>query len=444
MFLSFAAVYGGAFLRFSNNHDLLMREYASLPPKAAVFSIAVILMVFFTDLYDAEPNDKKGIFSRIVIGNSLAFVALGTFYYFIPFVKIGRGILFLSICLAIIVQTLWHIGYALFLKLPAMSSKVLILGAGPVALTMGNLFAGNSRNNNGLKLAGYVNCTGETIRVPRNNVIGESASLLEIALNERVHKIIVSLSERRGSFPVRELLNCKLQGIDIIEGPSFYEQITGKLLIENMNPSHFIFSDGFRITALRRYVKRAADVIFSSAGLILSIPLFLILSIIIKLDSKGPVLFRQKRVGEGERPFIIYKFRTMVEDAERDSGPVWSSKGDSRITRVGRFLRKTRLDEIPQLFNVFSGDMSFIGPRPERPFFVESLKKQIPYYSERHCIKPGVTGWAQVKYQYGDSMEDAIEKLRYDLYYIKYQSLLIDLLIVLSTVKVIFFGRGGR
>ena len=165
---------------------------------------------------------------------------------------------------------------------------------------------------------------------------------------------------------------------------------------------------------------------------------------IIKLDSRGPVLFKQKRVGEGEKVFTVYKFRTMIEGAEKATGPVWSQSGDSRITKFGSLLRKTRLDELPQLFNVLRGNMSFIGPRPERPFFVETLKKQIPYYSERHCVKPGITGWAQVRYEYGDSIEDAIEKLRYDLYYIKYQSISLDLLIILDTVKVILFGRGGR
>jgi exopolysaccharide biosynthesis polyprenyl glycosylphosphotransferase len=216
------------------------------------------------------------------------------------------------------------------------------------------------------------------------------------------------------------------------------------MLVENMSPSHLIFSDGFKITVIRRHIKRAFDVIISAMGLLFSIPFLLIVPVLIKMDSRGPVFFKQRRVGEGEKEFTLYKYRTMVDGAEKDSGPVWSSDGDNRITILGRFLRKSRLDEIPQLYNVMRGDMSFIGPRPERPFFVESLKKQIPYYSERHCLKPGISGWAQVRYEYGDSIDDAFEKLKFDLYYIKHQSISLDILILINTMKVIMFGRGGR
>jgi exopolysaccharide biosynthesis polyprenyl glycosylphosphotransferase len=216
------------------------------------------------------------------------------------------------------------------------------------------------------------------------------------------------------------------------------------MLVENMSPSHLIFSDGFKITVIRRHIKRAFDVIISAMGLLFSIPFLLIVPVLIKMDSRGPVFFKQRRVGEGEKEFTLYKYRTMVDGAEKDSGPVWSSDGDNRITILGRFLRKSRLDEIPQLYNVMRGDMSFIGPRPERPFFVESLKKQIPYYSERHCLKPGISGWAQVRYEYGDAIDDAFEKLKFDLYYIKHQSISLDILILINTMKVIMFGRGGR
>jgi sugar transferase (PEP-CTERM system associated) len=368
-------------------------------------------------------------------------LGLGAFYYFVPSLQIGRGILFLALGILVLLQSVWHIGYGKFLQLPAVARKVLILGTGPVANNMGLVLG---VNNNGFALAGYVNCVGESVNVPENNIIGSGEKLLNIAVREKVQRIVVSLSERRGTFPVKEVLNCKLNGIEIIDGPSFYEELTGKLLIENMNPSHLIFSNRFKISEVRRYVKRMLDVLFASAGIIIALPFILIIPLIIKLDSRGPVLFKQNRVGEGEQVFTVYKFRTMVDGAEKITGPVWSKTGDTRITRIGRLLRKARLDELPQLFNVFRGDMSFIGPRPERPFFVESLSKQIPYYSERHCVRPGITGWAQVRYEYGDSIEDAIEKLRYDLYYIKYQSISLEILIVLDTIKVIFFGRGGR
>ncbi|MBI5408105.1 MAG: TIGR03013 family PEP-CTERM/XrtA system glycosyltransferase [Nitrospirae bacterium] len=440
--VSVASIYAGIFLRTLGEYSFQLQKYSPMAPKVAAFACILIFMCFLLDLYNLDKKvGKKEIFLKILIANVLVAVPLGAIYYFLPFAKLGRGILFLSLCFSILLQSVWHIGYALFLRLPVATKRVLILGTGPIAQTMGNLLL---RNNNGFALAGYVNCVGEPIHVPKDDVIGEGEGLLAIALKERVQKIVVSLSERRGTLPVREVLNCKLQGVDIVDGPSFYEQLTGKLLIENMNPSHLIFSDGFKVTAARRYFKRILDVILAAAGLILSWPFLLIVPVLIKLDSKGLVLFKQERVGEGEKLFTLFKFRTMVDGAEEETGPVWSMDGDSRITKLGRFLRKSRLDEIPQLFNVLRGDMSFTGPRPERPFFVESLKIQIPYYSERHCIKPGITGWAQVKYEYGDSIEDAIEKMRYDLFYIKYQSLSLDMLIVMDTFKVILFGRGGR
>ncbi len=442
LLISVASVYAGAYLRLFYVSQFELDKYFPLYPKAIIFSFFIVIIYFFMDLYDVEKNDgNKEILAKIISANVLAVFATGAFYYFVPYTYIGRGILFFSFCFAVLLTSLWHIGYLLFMRLPGIAERVLILGTGPIAHTMGNLLLAN---NSGLALAGYVNCAGEAVHVPRDYIIGGGEELLEVATKEKVQKIVVSLTERRGTFPVREVLNCKMQGIDIVDGLSFYEQITGKLLIENMNPSHLIFSDGFRVTVIQRYLKRMFDLVFALMVIVLAIPFLIIIPLLIKLDSKGPVLFKQKRVGEGEKGFTLYKFRTMIDRAEKNTGPVWSHTGDSRITRLGRFMRKTRLDELPQLFNVVFGEMSFIGPRPERPFFVESLKKQIPYYSERHCIKPGVTGWAQVRYEYGDSIEDAIEKLRYDLYYIKYQSLSLDLLIVLDTIKVIIFGKGGR
>jgi sugar transferase (PEP-CTERM system associated) len=424
--ITMISVYAGIYVRFlgSSYTQAAVEIYYPLGPKVVAFTVFVVFMCFLVDLYNPDKRDgRKEIFLKIFFAG-----------YFASFIL-------LSICISVLIQSMWHIGYDLFIKLPVVAKRVLILGTSTVAKTMGKIL---NSNNNGFALSGYVSCAGEPIHVPSDSVIGNGEGLLAIALREKVQKIVVSLSERRGTFPVREVLNCKLKGIDIVDGPSFYEQLTGKLLIENMNPSHLIFSEGFRITIFRRYIKRMFDVVLAAVSIVLSLPFLLIVPVLIKLDSKGEVLFKQKRVGESEKDFTLYKFRTMVDGAEKDSGPIWSESGDNRITRVGKFLRKTRFDEIPQLFNVLCGDMSFIGPRPERPFFVESLKWQIPYFSERHCIKPGITGWAQVRYKYGDSIEDAIEKLRYDLYYIKYQSISLDLLIVLDTIKVILHGQGGR
>jgi sugar transferase (PEP-CTERM system associated) len=231
--------------------------------------------------------------------------------------------------------------------------------------------------------------------------------------------------------------------VTVMDAPSFYEKVTGKLMLEDITPSWFIFSHGFRITVLSRILKRFIDVLLASAGLLVFLPFFPLMALLIKLDSPGPIFFNQERVGENEKLITVYKFRTMRQDAENSTGAVWAQKDDPRITRLGRFLRKSRIDEIPQLVNVLLGEMSLVGPRPERPEFVTKLKEVVPYYSERHFVKPGVTGWAQVCYPYGASVEDALEKLRYDLYYTKNISLALDLLVILKTVKVVL-GRRGR
>jgi sugar transferase (PEP-CTERM system associated) len=268
--------------------------------------------------------------------------------------------------------------------------------------------------------------------------------LCRIAEAEGASSIIVALDQKRGVLPYRELLQCKMKGMDVIDGESFYERVTGKLLVEKITPSWLIFSDGFQKSAFSKLSKRFVGLVISSLMLILASPLLLLTAIAIKLDSRGPVIYKQERVGEGGKIFHLYKFRSMVADAEKQTGPVWADKDDPRVTRVGKVIRKLRLDELPQAWNVFNGDMSFVGPRPERPFFVEKLKQEIPYYNERFTVKPGVTGWAQIKYPYGASKQDALEKLKYELYYIKNMSFIFDLIIIFHTVKIVLLGRGSR
>jgi len=270
----------------------------------------------------------------------------------------------------------------------------------------------------------------------------KSGRLLRLAQNFMADQVVVSLRERRGVFPVEELLNCKLAGIEVVDAPTFYERATHKMLIENITPSWFIFSHGFKVTWFLRLCKRTLDITASFLGLMVFMPLIPFIILAIKLDSPGPILFKQVRVGHGDRHFTLMKFRSMRQDAESRTGAVWSQENDPRITKVGNFLRRSRLDEIPQLLNILKGDMSVVGPRPERPEFVGELKKRIPYYSERHYVKPGLTGWAQVCYPYGSSVEDAIEKLRYDLYYIKNISILLDFYIIIKTFGVVLLGKG--
>ena len=315
--------------------------------------------------------------------------------------------------------------------------RVLILGTGELARQLGELLASPSSS---YTLAGYLEC-GEEGVVSREQVIEKEGDLLATAQQVRVGIVVVALAERRGVLPLQEMMRCKLNGLEVVDAPTFYEIVQGKLMLEHMTPSWIIFSTGFRRTALIDVYKRCVDLVLSVIGLLLTAPFFPLVALAIKLDSPGPLFFKQVRVGNGEKPFMLYKFRSMRQDAERN-GAVWAVKNDARVTAVGRFLRNSRIDEIPQLYNVLKGDMSFIGPRPERPEFVEGLKKDIYYYSKRHTIKPGLTGWAQVRYPYGATVEDAIEKLRYDLYYIKNLSFFLDTQIIFETVKVVLFGRG--
>ncbi len=439
--LSLVSFYVSLCLRFGGLAEG-RTKYEHLDVTVIIFLITILFCSFFAELYTQDRNlGNKETIVRSVVSSCLAFILLSTFFYIFPSIKIWRGMLAYGLVSFSVLQCIWHIFFGIFPRLPAFAKGVLIFGAGASAEKLGELILSTNHSHT---LRGYVTCDTEPCVVPAACIPGEGGSLLETARRERAHKIVISLTERRGNLPLKDVLNCKLSGIDVLDAPSFYEQMTGKLLIEEMNPSSLIFSDGFKITSFKMLCKRAIDLPLALAGFVVVLPFLPILALLVKADSPGPVLFRQLRVGKGEKNFMLYKFRTMRQDAEKTTGAVWAQKQDSRITRVGKFLRKARLDEVPQLYNVLKGDMSFIGPRPERPEFVEKLKKIIPYYSERHFVKPGITGWAQIKYPYGASTEDAVEKLRYDLYYIKHLSLFLDFLIVLETVKVVLFGRGGR
>jgi len=441
--LSVAAVYTGYVMRFNTFSTLEEPSPFTVVPLLPVV-LVVVFSSFLLELYDDKRyRNKSETAVRVFIGLMVSFVMLSAIYYLLPFIKLGRGILGISLCAFGLFQFLWHISYSAFMHSKGFARKVLVLGAGPMAQKIGSLIA---ETNHQHVLMGYhkCDCASEVVSVPEHAIVGNGNGLMKAVEQVKAQKIVVSISEQRGTLPIRDMLSCKLNGVEIVDAPSFYEELNGKLLLENIRPSWFIFSDGFRITPAKRISKRIVDFILAIIGMLMSAPLLPVIALAIKIGSKGPVFFKQVRVGEREKPFVLYKFRTMRQDAESTTGPVWAQKSDDRVTRVGRVLRKVRLDEIPQIFNVVKGEMSLIGPRPERPEFVQKLKQIIPYYSERHFVKPGITGWAQTKYPYGASVEDAIEKLRFDLFYIKKLSFFFDLLIILETIKVVLFGRGGR
>jgi sugar transferase (PEP-CTERM system associated) len=442
--LALSALYSAVVLRLG--YAKLQEEWIQGPALgvAAIFAAIAIFSSYLMDVYSLElKSSKREMFITSLQGGAASFFFLSVVYYLDPSVMLGRGVLFLSIALFVLYQFVCHalagrVGYS-----TPFTQRVLILGTGELARDMGELIA---TQPSCFSLAGFLPCGGEAgdgALPAAAEVVRHEGDLLSTARKVRARVIVVALSERRGVLPLQEMMRCKLSGIDVLDAPTFYEIVQGKLMLEHITPSWIIFSAGFRRTALVNVYKRCIDIVLALTGLVLSAPLFPFIALAIRLETPGPVFFKQVRVGVGEKPFTLYKFRSMGTDAEKN-GAVWAAKNDVRVTRVGRFLRNSRIDEIPQLYNVLKGEMSLIGPRPERPEFVEKLKKDIYYYSKRHTIKPGVTGWAQVRYPYGATTEDAVEKLRYDLYYIKNLSLFLDSQIIFETVKVVLFGRGGR
>lgn len=433
----------GAYLRFIGNPSSFL-TYEGLIPKALLIVITIQLSLYYFDLYDLRTfRSNLELVVRLFQSLGISSIVLAIFYYMFPMLIIGRGIFLISLSFMAGVIISWRIIYNHILKTRQLDQKIIIVGSGQLAKNIAKEII--ERADTGFKIIGFIAENPERIgeKLVNPSIIGDQSQLYDIAAKEKAIRIIVALGERRGKFPEAQLLECKMRGIAIEEGIAFYEHLTGKLQVENLRPSFLIFSDGFKKPKLTMWMKRLIGFSFSLVGLILLFPLVIILSILIKMDSRGPVFYRQERTGRNGKVFKLIKFRSMVDNAETN-GPVWAEKNDSRNTRVGKWMRNWRLDEIPQMFNVLKGDMSFVGPRPERPFFVEQLRKEIPFYDHRFSVKPGITGWAQIKYRYGASKDDALEKLKYDLYYIKNLSSLFDLIIIFETVKVVLFGKGAR
>jgi sugar transferase (PEP-CTERM system associated) len=402
--------------------------------------------LYFNDLYELKGADSLIELSTLLIQSvGITSILLAVMYFIWQDAMIGRWIFFVSIIFVVLFLVSWRLLYAYAIHKKLFAEKTMIVGNGELAKDL--LQEIKSRRDVGYNVRGVFSHEKEK----KDAAVTEGLpvrygfdTLCDIAEAESVSSIIVALDQKRGVMPYKELLNCKVRGINIIDGESFYERITGKVLVEKINPSWLIFSDGFVKSRLSRLSKRLVGLTLSTAMLVLLSPLLLVVALAIRMESKGPAIFKQERVGEDGETFTLYKFRSMRTDAEKQTGPVWAEEDDPRITRVGRIIRKVRIDELPQLWNVLKGDMSFVGPRPERPFFVEQLKKKIPYYNERFAVKPGVTGWAQIKYPYGSTEKDALEKLKYDLYYIKNMSVIMDLMVIFHTVKIVLLSRGSR
>jgi len=411
--------------------------------KVGLVTLVCQLCLYYNDFYDLTlVHSSRELVVRLFQAVGAASIVLAALYFTVPALVIGDGI-FVSALVVFVVGILgWRLLFNSVTRRLRLEERILVVGTGQTARTVTRQIL--AQRDFAYRVIGFIDDDARRLgeRIVNPGIIGTPEDIPRLVAEHQVDRIIVGLADRRGKLPVDELLRAKMSGVRVEDATTTYERVTGKILIDDLRPSFLIFSDGFRVSRLTRWMKRGLDLLLAMALAIVSAPFMLLTAIAIALESGLPVLYCQERVGENGRRFTLCKFRSMRLDAERD-GPVWASDGDSRVTRVGRFIRKTRLDELPQLWNVVLGDMSFVGPRPERPYFVDELARQIPFYQQRHAVKPGLTGWAQVKYRYGSSIEDATEKLRYDLYYIKHLSVFFDLTIVFDTVKVVLFRKGA-
>ena len=414
--------------------------------RAGIFAIVLMLGLAALGLYQTHLRETWfGVLARQAVGFALGWVGLVVLYYVIPQARIGRGILALAILIAFIAIAGFRALAMRVVDVEALKRRVLVLGAGARAALIPQTMRRRA-DRRGFSLIGFVPQGNEHIEVPPERVVSLDMPLHVYAQRNQINEIVVGPDERRGGLPMEELLECKQLGIFVTDLATFFEREGGKVKLSLAEPSWLVFSPGFDASPLRRLSKRGFDFAAAGAVLLLTWPFMLIVAAAIRLESgRGqPILYRQQRVGERGRVFDLIKFRSMRTDAEKDGVARWASKGDDRITRVGRVIRRMRLDELPQLWNVLRGDMSVIGPRPERPQFVADLAGKIRYYNLRHCVKPGLAGWAQLRYPYGASAEDASEKLKYDLFYVKNHNLLLDVMILIQTVEVVLFGRGVR
>jgi sugar transferase (PEP-CTERM system associated) len=411
--------------------------------KAALATAFCLASFYLLDLYDfVVMHDRRELVLRLVQALGLAWIALALTFYVMPQAMIGRGVSLISLPLALLLMVGWRLGIHWVLGHPEIGERILIVGSGSFAIEIARETLG--RPDAGFRVVGFVDndpaLVGKSLINPK--VIGLTSELGQLVQREHIDRIVVAIGDRRGQFPTAELLRLSLSGdVSIEESASFYERLTGRVLLDLIRPSWLIFSSRGRRARLSELACTAMHRSVALIGGILSLPLASMTAILIKLESRGPVFYRQERVGKGGRSFTLMKFRSMRVDAEKD-GPVWAKTEDDRTTRIGRIIRKIRVDEIPQFWNILRGDMNFVGPRPERPHFVSQLAREIPFYEQRHLIAPGLTGWAQIKYPYGASIEDAKRKLEYELYYIKNQSIALDATIMFETIKTILLGRG--
>jgi sugar transferase (PEP-CTERM system associated) len=444
IFLS--ALLAGYWMRFKTWHPTAPEsEQTLLWPCAAVFAAVNLVSLLALGLYSARQRARTtGVFVRLIAAILAAMLVTAALIYVFPPLWLGRGVLVTASACSLVGIVIARGAFSRVVDESIFKRRVLVYGVGQRTAAISSLRRRSDRR--GFEIIGFVQPDGESIAVPPERVLASPGGILALCNSFDVDEVVVAMEDRRRGFPILGLLECRLAGLDVTELLTFLERETGRVRIDVLNPSWMIFGDGFRRDPLRLFSSRALDLVASVILVILSLPVMLLTMVAIKLEDgwRAPIFYGQARVGLGGQTFTVLKFRSMRTDAERDGQAQWAQKSDPRVTRVGAIIRKLRIDELPQILNVLTGHMSFVGPRPERPQFVAELAQKIPYYVQRHCVKPGITGWAQLCYPYGSSEQDALEKLQYDLYYIKNNTLLFDLAILVQTAEVVFMGKGAR
>ncbi|MBB3117091.1 TIGR03013 family XrtA/PEP-CTERM system glycosyltransferase [Pseudoduganella violacea] len=439
--------YAGAGLRFFDGEEFVLPKLDHFFMSACVFAAAIVFSMSALGMYQINFNEglRNSFFFQLMPSFAMGFCILTLVFYLAPELYFGRGILVMVFFFSGSGILLARVMFLKTSEFHFLESRIIFLGGGALAKECGDLALRKSSYRK-YDIAGYIPVPSEDVCVPQASLLPleEGQSLVALANKQRVSEIVVSVSNRRGgAFPIKELLECKLYGIQVTDAATFFERETCQIRVDSLQPSWLVFGGGFDQSFMRAFMKRAFDVMASLLLLAVSLPVMLFTALCIFIEDRAPIFYQQERVGKDGHVFKVLKFRSMFNDAEKGGKPQWAARNDPRVTRVGNIIRKLRIDELPQILNVLKGEMSFVGPRPERPYFVEQLTERVPYYNVRHSIKPGITGWAQVRYGYGDSVEDALQKLQYDLYYVKNNSLLLDVLILIDTFKVVVF-RGGR
>ncbi|MCR6699724.1 MAG: TIGR03013 family PEP-CTERM/XrtA system glycosyltransferase [Dokdonella sp.] len=433
-------------IRYWYDHEWLSEYSGGFLLRSLVFGAVIVLAMAALGLYQPRMRERLfGVLARQAIGFLLGGIGLALLYYVVPHLYIGRGVAGIGMLIGFVAVATYRAAFMRLIDVEALKRRVLVLGSGRRASMISSRMR-RRVDRRGFAVVGFLPMEGETPSVPADTLLRPGTPLSDFVQQRQIAEIVVGSDDRRGSLPMAELLECKQNGVMITDLPTFFERELGKVQLDLVDPSWLVFSDGFNASPLRRFSKRVFDVVAALLVLVPMSPFMLLTALAIRIESgwRAPVLYRQERVGERGQVFSLAKFRSMRPDAEKNGVAVWAAKNDDRVTRVGRFIRKTRLDELPQLWNILRGDMSLIGPRPERPQFVDELAKKIRYYQLRHCVKPGLAGWAQLNFPYGATEEDAAEKLKYDLFYVKNHNLLLDAAILLQTLEVVLFGRGAR